>query len=76
MLDRPGAAFHDPEADAALFEAIEKTVRETTRRVVQRVKANINDTTFVNAVIEAFDAIAPPVSKRSDGARTTLNDKG
>ena len=27
MLDRPGAPFHDPEADEALFEAIEKTVR-------------------------------------------------
>ena len=32
MLDRPGQPFHDPEADAALFEAIEKTVRSATRR--------------------------------------------
>ena len=30
MLDRPGAPFHDPEADEALFEAIEKTVRPAT----------------------------------------------
>ena len=65
MLDRPGAPFHDPEADAALFEAIEKTVRPTSRRVVERVRANINDPVFVDAVIDAFNAIAPPLSKRA-----------
>jgi uncharacterized protein (UPF0261 family) len=65
MLDRPGAVFHDPEADAALFEGIEKIVRPTSRRVVERVRANINDLPFVDAVIDAFDAIAPPVSKRA-----------
>jgi uncharacterized protein (UPF0261 family)/ABC-type branched-subunit amino acid transport system ATPase component len=62
-LDRPGAPFHDPEADEALFEAIEKTVRPTSRRRVQRVRANINDAAFVDAVVEAFDLIAPPASK-------------
>jgi uncharacterized protein (UPF0261 family)/ABC-type branched-subunit amino acid transport system ATPase component len=65
MLDRPGAPFHDPEADAALFEAIEKTVRPTSRRVVERVRANINDAAFVDAVINAFDSIAPPISRRA-----------
>jgi uncharacterized protein (UPF0261 family)/ABC-type branched-subunit amino acid transport system ATPase component len=65
MLDRPGAPFHDPEADAALFEAIEKTVRPTSRRVVERVRANINDTAFVDAVINAFNSISPPISKRA-----------
>jgi uncharacterized protein (UPF0261 family)/ABC-type branched-subunit amino acid transport system ATPase component len=65
MLDRPGAAFHDPEADVALFEAIERTVRRTSRRAVQRVRANINDTLFVDAVIAAFESISPPVNKRA-----------
>jgi uncharacterized protein (UPF0261 family)/ABC-type branched-subunit amino acid transport system ATPase component len=65
MLDRPGAPFHDPEADAALFEAIEKTVRPTSRRVVDRVRANINDTAFVDAVIDAFRSIALPISRRA-----------
>jgi uncharacterized protein (UPF0261 family)/ABC-type branched-subunit amino acid transport system ATPase component len=65
MLDRPGGPFHDPEADAALFEAVEKTVRQNSRRVVERVRANINDTAFVDAVIHAFGSIAPPVSKRA-----------
>jgi uncharacterized protein (UPF0261 family)/ABC-type branched-subunit amino acid transport system ATPase component len=62
-LDRPGGPFHDPEADDALFEAIEKTVRPTSRRRVQRVRANINDAAFVDAVVEAFDLIAPARSK-------------
>jgi uncharacterized protein (UPF0261 family)/ABC-type branched-subunit amino acid transport system ATPase component len=62
-LDRPGGPFHDPEADAALFEAIEKTVHPTSRRRVQRVRANINDAAFVDAVVEAFDLIAPARSK-------------
>ena len=62
-LDRPGGPFHDPEADEALFEAIEKTVRPTSRRRVQRVRANINDAAFVDAVVEAFDLIAPARSK-------------
>jgi len=59
MLDAPGQPFHDPEADAALFEAIEKTVRVTQQRQIQRIKANINDATFVDAVIAAFEGIAP-----------------
>jgi uncharacterized protein (UPF0261 family)/ABC-type branched-subunit amino acid transport system ATPase component len=63
MLDRPGAPFHDPEADAALFEAVEKTVRPTSKRSVERVRANINDTVFVDAVVDAFVSISPPVSK-------------
>jgi len=64
-LDRPGEPFHDPEADAALFEAIEKAVRQTSRRRVERVKANINDAVFVDAVIDALGSIAPPISKRA-----------
>ena len=32
MLDTPGQAFHDPAADAALFEALEQTVRQTGSR--------------------------------------------
>ena len=65
MLDRPGAPFHDPEADAALFEAVEKTVRPTSKRSVERVRANINDTVFVDAVVDAFVSISPPVSRRA-----------
>ncbi|CDX43551.1 conserved hypothetical protein [Mesorhizobium sp. SOD10] len=65
MLDAPGQPFHDPEADNALFEAIEKTVRQTPLRHVERVRANINDTPFVDAVIGAFHAIGPKLQRRA-----------
>ncbi len=63
MLDVPGQPFHDPEADNALFEAIEKTVRVTPSRHVERVRANINDDAFVSALVTAFHAIAPKLMR-------------
>ncbi len=63
MLDAPGKPFHDPEADDALFEAIEKTVRPGPRRRIERVAANINDPIFVDAAIAAFRAIAPALRR-------------
>ncbi|MBZ9989010.1 ABC transporter permease [Mesorhizobium sp. BH1-1-5] len=65
LLDAPGQPFHDPEADNALFEAIEKTVRRTPQRHVERVRANINDTPFIDAVISAFHAIGPKLQRRA-----------
>jgi uncharacterized protein (UPF0261 family) len=65
LLDAPGQPFHDPEADAALFEAIERTVRTTAQRRVERVRGNINDPVFVDAVIAAFRAIAPKPQRRA-----------
>jgi uncharacterized protein (UPF0261 family) len=59
LLDAPGKEFCDPDADGALFEALEKTVRQTARRRIERVDANINDDKFVAAVIEAFSSIGP-----------------
>lgn len=64
MLDAPGKAFYDPEADNALFEAIEKTVHETAKRRVERVKANINDAAFVEAAIAAFRSITSRHQRR------------
>ena len=63
-LDAPDKPFHDPEADNALFEAISKTVRETGRRRVERVKANINDPLFVEAALTAFASITPQPERR------------
>jgi uncharacterized protein (UPF0261 family)/ABC-type branched-subunit amino acid transport system ATPase component len=65
MLDAPGQPFHDPEADNALFEAIEKTVRRTALRHVDRVRSNINDTSFVDAAVNAFHAITPKLQRRA-----------
>lgn len=65
MLDAPGQAFHDPQADEALFAAIEATVRVTPQRQVIRMPGNINDDTFVQTVVSAFLAIHPPLKKRA-----------
>lgn len=57
MLDAPGQPFHDPEADAALFEAIENGVRPSATRCVQRIPHHINDPGFVAAALAAFDDV-------------------
>jgi uncharacterized protein (UPF0261 family) len=53
-LDAPGQAFHDQEADAALFAAIEK---DTRPGVVRRVPHHINDPVFADAVLEAWQEV-------------------
>jgi uncharacterized protein (UPF0261 family)/ABC-type branched-subunit amino acid transport system ATPase component len=64
-LDAPGKPFHDPQADAALFDALEQTVRQTPRRRIERVKANVNDDAFVSAVVAAFLAVGPRRERRA-----------
>ena len=58
-LDAPGQPFHDPDADAALYAAIDETVKLTPQRQIARVPGNINDPSFADAVVAAFRAIAP-----------------
>jgi uncharacterized protein (UPF0261 family) len=53
-LDAPGQPFWDPEADAALFRALERTVRQTGNRQLIRVKQNINDPEFASTIVGAF----------------------
>ena len=53
-LDAPGQPFWDPEADAALFRALERTVRQTSNRQLIRLKRNINDPEFAAAIVAAF----------------------
>lgn len=65
LLDAPGKPFHDPEADHALFEAIEKTLNQTSRRRAIRVNANINDPLFVEAALAAFTSITPEIPRRT-----------
>jgi uncharacterized protein (UPF0261 family)/ABC-type branched-subunit amino acid transport system ATPase component len=64
-LDAPGQPFWDPEADAALFRALERTVRETGNRRLIRVKNNINDPEFAAAIVSAFR----PLLGRAGGRR-------
>ena len=57
-LDIEGGAFWDPQADAALFEAIERTVVQTANRKVDRLPHHINDAAFSAAAVAAFREIA------------------
>jgi uncharacterized protein (UPF0261 family) len=43
---RAGQPFHDPIADAALFEAIEQTLRLTRDRRFDCIACHINDPEF------------------------------
>jgi uncharacterized protein (UPF0261 family) len=54
LLDAPGMAFHDPEADAALFDALEQTVLQTDQRRLIRLPDAMNDPAFADALLDQF----------------------
>ncbi len=56
-LDRAGQPFHDPAADAALFAALEATVRQTTSRQLIRLPHNINDPEFAAELVRSFRSL-------------------
>jgi uncharacterized protein (UPF0261 family) len=56
-LDAPGQPFHDAAADAALFRALEQTVRQTSSRQLVRLPHHINDPQFAGALVEAFRSL-------------------
>lgn len=58
MIDAPDMPFHDPEADEALFQALEATVNQTKDRKVIRLPYHVNDPEFVEALVEHFREIA------------------
>jgi uncharacterized protein (UPF0261 family)/ABC-type branched-subunit amino acid transport system ATPase component len=68
-LDAPGQPFFDPEADAALFRALERTVRQTGNRQLIRVKQNINDPDFASTVVSAFRSLLGRAGGRRRVAR-------
>ncbi|RWO51521.1 Tm-1-like ATP-binding domain-containing protein [Mesorhizobium sp.] len=57
-LDIEGGAFFDPEADAALFEAIERTIMPNSTRRMIRLPLHINDPEFAKTAVAAFLDIA------------------
>ncbi len=59
-LDARGGAFFDPEADAALFEAIEKVVVPSGDRAVRRLPLHINAPAFAKALVDEFLRLAGP----------------
>ena len=57
-LDAKGSAFFDPEADAALFDAIEQSVTWNDHRKLLRLPHHINDPEFAAAAVAAWREIA------------------
>lgn len=57
-LDIEGGAFFDPEADTALFSALETTFKATPSRRIQRLPHHINDPQFADALVAAYREIA------------------
>lgn len=69
-LDTPGQAFHDPAADAALFQALEQTVRTGPNRQLIRLPVHINDPAFASALVQQFRALhAGRRRERAGGGR-------
>ena len=58
LIDAPGKPFHDPAADAALFDAIRAGWREAPNRRLVEIDANVNDPAFSDALVAAFREIA------------------
>jgi uncharacterized protein (UPF0261 family)/ABC-type branched-subunit amino acid transport system ATPase component len=58
-IDKPGAPFHDPEADRVLFDALATRFRAGPDRKLIRLPLHINDEAFADAVVAAWREIAP-----------------
>lgn len=69
LLDAPGMAFHDPQADEALFKSLEETVRQTSERQLIRVPFNINDPEFAETIVETFRGFHSSRRSRAAGDR-------
>jgi uncharacterized protein (UPF0261 family) len=57
-IDAPGQPFHDPAADAALFDAIRSGWQDAPNRRLIEIDANINDAEFAAALVAAFRDIS------------------
>jgi uncharacterized protein (UPF0261 family) len=54
MIDAEGQPFHDPEADAALFEALRDGLEGSSVELVE-LDNNVNDEEFAMAMAEKLD---------------------
>jgi uncharacterized protein (UPF0261 family)/ABC-type branched-subunit amino acid transport system ATPase component len=63
-IDRPDQPFHDPQADRALFAAIEQGFRGGADRQLRRLPLHINDEAFAEALVAAWREIARPAAAR------------
>jgi len=61
LLDAEGQSFHDPEADAALFQELESTFDASEQRRIQRFPHHINDAAFADALVAAWHEVRDAV---------------
>lgn len=57
-IDAPGQPFHDPIADAALFDTLEAAVKQTDIRRLVRVPLNLDTPEFADIALQHFREIA------------------
>jgi uncharacterized protein (UPF0261 family) len=67
MLDAPGQPFWDPEADAALFGELERTVLQNSNRRLIRSRHNINDPAFAELLVQTFRSFHTTRRRRRSG---------
>jgi uncharacterized protein (UPF0261 family)/ABC-type branched-subunit amino acid transport system ATPase component len=63
-IDKPGAAFHDPDADRALFDAIATNFRAGNDKKLIRLPLHINDEAFADALVVAWREVAATHAKQ------------
>jgi len=68
VIDVEGAVFHDPEADKALFEELEKLVQQTPTRKIKRIPHAINDPEFSDQAVRELREIMPPLEHKETSA--------
>ena len=56
-LDIAGGPFFDPEADQALFAALERTIKVTANRTIERLPLHINDPEFAQIMIKSLKEV-------------------
>jgi uncharacterized protein (UPF0261 family) len=64
-LDAPGRPFHDPQANAALFDELESAVLPSPGRSIRRLPLHINDPAFARALVEEFLSLSPSHASRA-----------
>jgi len=57
-IDAPSQPFHDPEADAALFDAIRSGWKPAPNRQLVELDLHINDHAFAEALVQNFRQIS------------------
>jgi uncharacterized protein (UPF0261 family)/ABC-type branched-subunit amino acid transport system ATPase component len=77
LIDAPGQPFWLPEADRALFAAIEKNFKPAANRKLIKRPENINDPAFADALVAAFHEVCTPVAAPAHAVdRATRQSQG